>query len=167
MHFITWDVGILAALALLVAYTIIIRKHKSLATLVSVYIAYVMTSVWGDRVTGFFAGDRVLFNQVWIKANASPFIVQTALLIVITFLLSTFLKLGGRRSRYSLIEVVVYAVSTLAVTIYFMLTFASPELRTQILAHSKIIPYIYAWREWVLVIPIFLMILFGIYGNDD
>jgi hypothetical protein len=167
MRAVTWDIGIIAAVALLVAYSIFIRKHKSLATLVSVYIAYFIATAWGDKIAAFFSGDRVIFNNVWIKANATAFSIEVALLVLFTFLLSSFIKLGGRRSRYSLIEVGVYGICTVALGLMFILLLMPDPLRQSVLQNSHIVPYIYNWREWVLVVPVFVMIYFGIYGNDD
>lgn len=167
MRLLTWDTGILAALGLLLAYSLLIRKHKSLATLVSVYVGYVMATVWGDQVAAFFAGDRVFLSQVWIRANASPFVVKAVLMIGVAFLLSSFIKLGGRRSKYSAPEVTVYAVATLALAVSLLVTFMAPEMRAQVLASSQIVPFIYRWNEWFTVLPIFAIIFFGIYGNED
>ena len=167
MKLITWDVGILAALGILLAYSLLIRKHKALATLVSVYVAYVMTSIWGDRIAQFFTGDRVIFHQVWINANTSVLTVQVVFLAVVTLLLSSFIKLGGKRARYSMVEVGVYSVCTLALGVVFVLAFMTPEARAHVLHVSKIAPFLYMWREWVLVIPVFAMVFFGIYGDED
>ena len=167
MRFITWDSGILGGLALLLAYSLLIRKHKSLATLVSLYVAYVIASAWGERIAEFFAGNRVLFNQVWIQANASPPLVQAVLMILVAFLLSSFIKLAGRRSRYSMVEVAVYAVCTLALAVMFILSFLSPEQRALAMESSKLVPYIYNWREIILVVPVLAMIFFGIYADEE
>lgn len=164
---LTWDSGIVAALGLLLAYSLLIRKHKSLATLVSVYVGYAMAMLWGERISQFFSGDRVFLSQVWIKANASPFLVKSIILVLVAFLLSSFIKLGGRRSRYSAIEVSAYAIATLAITVAFIVSFMEPAMRQQVLSASKIVPYIYDWREWIICAPVFLIVFFGIYGNDD
>jgi len=167
MQFITWDVGIVAAFGVLLAYSLLIRKHKALATLVSVYIAYVVTSIWGDRVNEFFNGQRVLPNQIWVTIKASPFTIQVILLFVVTLLLSSFLKLGGRRSKYTAVEVLVYSVSALALLVLFMITFMTPAMRVQVIHVSKIVPFIYNWREWVLGLPVIFMIFFGIYTHEE
>lgn len=163
----TWDFGILAALGVLLAYTLLIRRHKALATLLSVYIAYLLAATWGTTVTEFFSGDRVILKSVWIQANATPFAVQSVLLVVFTFLISAFMKLGGKRSKYSMVEVIMYAVSTLALTVMFMLSFMTPEVRDQAIHGSKILPYVYQWREWILGVPVIAVIFFGIYTNED
>jgi hypothetical protein len=166
MKFLTWDVGILAALCILLAYSILIRKHKALAVLVSVYISYVMTTLWGDQVVQFFTGQRVAFN-VWIQANASPFLIRAILFGLLTILLSSFIKLGGKRSKYSIVEVVAYSVCAVALAGLLLVTLMPADYQHQVLAHSLVLPVLYAWREWVLGIPVFVMILFGIYGNED
>jgi len=167
MQFISWDISIVAALGLLLAYSLLIRKHKALATLLSVYVAYLLAATWGPSLTGYFTGDRVLFKSVWIQANATPFIVQSILLIALMFFISTFVKLGGKRSRYSIVEVTLYAISTMALLVMFMLSFMTPELRDQAIHGSKILPYIYQWREWILGLPVLFIVFFGIYTNED
>ncbi len=167
MKAITWDIGIVAALALLLAYTILIRKHKSLGTLMSVYVAYFVAASWGARLSQLFSGDRVLFNMVWIKGVLTPFVAQAVLLVLFTFVISAFLKLGGSRSRYSIFEVVVYAVCTVAVGVMFLTLFMTPEGRDFYFAKSQILPFVYQWRDWILMVPVFVIIYFGIYGDED
>jgi hypothetical protein len=167
MQSISWDISIVAALGLLLAYSLLIRKHKALATLLSVYIAYLLAATWGSTVTEFFSGDRVIFKSVWIQANATPFAVESILLVAFTFFISAFMKLGGKRSKYSIPEVVVYAVSTLALAVMFMLSFMTPDARDAAMHGSKILPYIYQYRQWILGVPIALVVFFGIYTNED
>jgi hypothetical protein len=167
MQGLTWDIGILALAGLLLAYSFLIRRHKALATLVSVYIAYFVATAWGERVVGLFSGDSLLFNSVWFKANATPFAVQVGLLVVFTILLSSFLKLGGRRSRYGIPEIAVYSITTVSLFTMFVLLLMPEEVRNSVIATSKIAPYIYNWREWVLLVPVFAMVYFGIYGEED
>jgi len=166
MKFLTWDIGLLAALGILLAYSILIRKHKALAVLVSVYISYVMTTLWGDQVVQFFTGQRVAFN-VWIQANASPFFIKAILFIILVLLLSSFVKLGGKRSKYSMPEVVVYSICAVTLSGLLLVTLMGEPYQSQVLAHSKILPILYTWRQWVLGLPVFAMILFGIYGNEE
>ena len=167
MQALTWDIGCGAALALLVAYTVLIRRHKSLATLVSVYIAYFVATSWGERFSAFLNGDQVVFHQVWLHSHASPPFVESVLLIVFTFVISAFLKLGGKRSRYGTVEIVTYAVCTVAVGSMFILMFLPDSVRETILATSRVAPYIYQWREIILMVPVAAIIFFGIYASDD
>ena len=167
VRFITWDTGIVAALGLLLAYSLIIRRHKSLATLVSVYISYLVAATWGLRLAEFFSGQRVLFKALWIQANTSPVIVQSILMVALTFLLAAFIKLGGRRAKYSSPEIIFYAIATLALAVMFILSFMSPALQATAMHHSRILPYVFRWREWILGLPVLGIIFFGIYSDDD
>jgi hypothetical protein len=167
MKFLTWDVAVLAALALLVAYSLLIRRHKALATLVSVYVAYFVAVSWGDKVSQLLSGDKPLYNQVWIQAHATPYATQGALLVLFTLLISSFLKLGGKRSRYSSIEVVAYSICTVAVAFLFILLFLPSDVRTQVLAISRIAAPIYAYRDWVMMVPVAALLYFGIYGEEE
>lgn len=155
------------AFGLLLAYSLLIRRHKALATLVSTYMAMMVAVLWGDAVAEFFSGDRVLFNQVWIQASASAFTVKTALLVGLTGLLSAFMKLGGRRSRYSTGEVLVYVTATMALATVFMLDFMPPDMRASVVAGSDILPLVQKFREWIIVVPTFLVVFFGIQGDDE
>lgn len=167
LKLITWDSAIAATFVILLAYSLLIRKHKSLATLISLYIAYVMASTWGDRIAEFLSGQSMLPNHVWIRANVSTSVVQTILMLIVTFLISTFLKLGGKRSKYSSVEVTLYVLATVALATLFIITFLQPDQRDLALKVSKIVPFVYKWREWILVLPVFLMIFFGVYGNEE
>jgi hypothetical protein len=163
----TWDTGILAVLGVLVTYTVLIRKHKALATLMSAYMAYFVAVSWGDRLAQLFSGDRLLFNQIWIRGAMSPFMGRAVLLLLFTFLISAFLKLGGARGRYSMLEVVCYAVATVGVLAMFLLLFMDPAGREVALAQSRILPVIYEGRDWVLMVPVCVIIFFGIYSDDE
>lgn len=167
MKAITWDIGILAVLGLILAYTLLIRRPKALATLLSVYVAYFVAASWGARLAQLFSGDRVLFNQVWIKGAMTPFVASTILLIVFTFLISMFMKLGGSRARYKVFEVTIYAILTVALGVMFTTLFMTPEGREAAFSHSRILPFIYQWRDWILMVPVFVIIYFGIYGDED
>jgi hypothetical protein len=99
MRAITWDIGIAAALGLLLAYTILIRKHKALATLMSVYMAYFVAASWGSRLSQLLSGDRILFNQVWIKGAYSLCIRKSS---TDNLYLPHFCFLEARRKPFSL-----------------------------------------------------------------
>lgn len=167
MKFFTWDAGIIAAFALLLSYSLLIRKHKALATLVSVYISYVVVAGWGDRVAAFFSGDRVAFNQVWIKVNLTPFAVKAGALVLLTIILSSFLKLGGRRSRYGVAEVVAYTLGAVVMAVMAIVAFMPPTVLAGALADSMAIKYLYMGRDWLPLVPVVFMLFFGMYGGDD
>jgi len=49
----------------------------------------------------------------------------------------------------------------------FLTLFMTPELRDQAFGQSRILPFMYQWRDWMLMVPVFVIIFFGIYGDDN
>lgn len=167
MRSITWDVALIAIAVILLAYTFLIKRHKSLTALIAVYISYIVTVNWGNVVVGLFTGDRLIFKQMWIKANAAPHLVQIGLFIILALLIFFFTKFIGKRSRYSFLEVALYSVSAVSLGAIFVVAFLPIDIRTQALASSKILPYLYNWREWLVLAPVLIMIAFGIYSSEE
>lgn len=167
MQGVTWDVGIGIVAAILFVYSFFIRRHKALATVVSVYVAFLIAQNWGDPLAELFSGDRVIFNNVWIQGNITPFVVKISLLSLLVVLLSTFMKLGGRRSRYGLLEVAVYTVSLVALSLTYALLLMPSDMRIAIAEDSYVVRFLIDWKDWVQVVPVFAIIYFGIYGDEE
>ena len=164
---ITWDIGIGLVLAGILTFTLLIRKHKALSMLVSTYIAFFVSESWAGPVTSFFKGERTLFSNFWVQANVNQYTVSLTLFFSFIILLSMFVKLSGKRSRYSAFEVVTYGVSTTALWLIFILQVMPPSLKNAVLQASQFAPVVYDWRDYVLAVPLFLMIYFGIYHNEE
>ena len=164
---LTWDLGIGIAAAVIFAYYFLIRRHKALATLVSVYIAYMVALVWGDPLAAIFTGDRVIFNSIWVQGDITPYLVKIALFLLLVIMLSTFLKLGGRRNRYGAPETVGYTLCVVALLLTLTVLLTPAATQTFLSHRSHIIDFLLEWKNWVEVVPVFIMIYFGIYGEED
>jgi len=167
MQGVTWDVGIGIAAAVLFAYSFFIRRHKSLATLVSVDIAFLIAQNWGTPLAQLFSGDRVIFSNVWIQGNITPFVVKVGLFVLLMILLSTFMKLGGKRARYGILEVAVYTICLVALTIVYALLLMPEGMQTAIASESVVVKFLLEWKDWVQVLPVFVIVYFGIYGDEE
>jgi hypothetical protein len=167
MKSITWDIAILAVGGIFLAYCLLIRKQKSLAALVSVYLAYLVTLSWGDWIAGLFFGERVLLNSVWIKSRAAPYMIEIGLYFLLVTLLTLFMKQGGRRSRYALGETVLYCVLATAFATMAVVSLLPAEVRTTVIAGSKLVPYVYNYREWAVLAPVLVMVFFGITRDEE
>jgi len=167
MHFLTWDTGIVAALVLLLLYSLVIQKHKALSVLLSMYVAYVVASTWGDQVVDFFLGSRTLPGGVWVKANLAPYEVRVGLFVLATIVLASFVKIGARRAKYGTLEVVAYSVLTIALGALFILFFMDPTSRALAVSHSRLLPLVIMFKQWILGLPVVAMVLFGIYGSEE
>ena len=167
MRFLTWDTGIVAAFALLLAYCLLMQRHKALAALISGYIAYLLTVAYGTAIAGFFTGDRVILKSVWIQTNTTPFTVQAAFFILATLVLTIFLKLSGKRSRFSVAEVILYVMATVLLESMFITSLMSDSVRTDVFAVSKILPLVYQFRQWIIGLPIILILAFGLSRGEE
>ncbi len=167
MQGVTWDVGIGITAAVLFVYSFFIRRHKALATLVSAYISFLVAQTWGGPLSQLFSGDRVIFSNVWIQGNITPFVVKIGLFVLLMIVLSTFMKLGGRRSRYGILEVAVYTICLVAVSLVFALLLMPEDMRITIASESVITKFLLQWKDWVQVVPVFAIVYFGIYGDEE
>jgi hypothetical protein len=120
----------------------------------------------GDKLVGLFWGDRVIFQSVWIKSNLPPHVILAGFFLILLLLLTFFLKLGGKRSRYGALEVLFYCVGAVTLAAVFTMAFLPGDLRAHILSQSKVMPFLNNFREWVTVAPVILILIFGI-GKDD
>lgn len=154
-------------LGAILVFALVFRKHKALAMLVSTYIAFFVTNAWSGPVLGFLNGDRMVFSNVWIRANANLYTVSLILFFLFILLLSLFVKLGGKRNRYSSVEVVIYCICTTALWLSFILQVMPESLRDLVIHGSKVAPYIWDYRDYILVAPVLLMIYFGIYHAEE
>lgn len=167
MKSITWDIVIASVFLILLLFCILIRRHKALSALVGVYISYIVTVNWGDKLADLFTGDRVIFGQIWFKVNIPRYQVQVFLFLLVCFLIISFVKFSGRRSHYSNFEVSIYVLLAVALGTVFVLSFLPADLKAKALNGSRILPTVNKLREYMVLIPVFAMIFFGFYNNDD
>ena len=167
MRPITWDIIIASVFLILLLFCLLIRRHKALSALVSVYIAYIVTVNWGDKTAGLFTGERVLFGFVWLKSAVPSYIVQASLFLLIAVLIMTLVKFSGKRSHYSTLEVSVYVTLAVALGTVFLVAFLPSDIRAKVFSSSKIVPIIYKCRDYIVLIPVIAMMFFGVYNSDD
>lgn len=164
---ITWDIVIASVFLILLLFCILIRRHKALSALVAVYISYIVTVNWGDKLAGLFTGDRVILGQIWFKANFPTYMVQGFLFLLVCVLIISFVKFSGKRSHYSNLEVSVYVFLAVALGTVFLTAFLPADLRLKVMNGSKILPMINKFRELIVLLPVIMMIFFGLYSSED
>ncbi|KKQ73417.1 MAG: hypothetical protein US94_C0034G0005, partial [Berkelbacteria bacterium GW2011_GWB1_38_5] len=57
----SWDLAIVVFFLIGIAFGYILQREKIVATLLSVYVALVVTQVFSGNVLSFFQGDKTLF----------------------------------------------------------------------------------------------------------
>jgi hypothetical protein len=167
MDLSTWDIAIGAAAGVIAVYTFIMRRHKALTLLLSAYVSYAVTIIWGNPFAELFTGERAVFSNVWIKSNAQPYMVQIGLFILVLLLLTSFVKLGGKRGRYGLLETAVYSAGAVIVSVTAALLLMPPAIREQVSSQSLLLPTIFRFADWAILVPVFLIIFFGVISSDD
>lgn len=141
-----------------VAYSLLLRREKAVATLAATYIALVVTNNFGQTIFEFFNGNKVVANQIWIRSNASLTTVM-----IVTFLLGIVFISGAisshfRRADSSATEVIILSALNIALMISAIFSFMSPDMRAGYLAGSKIAQIIASNALiWTVLPPIALI----------
>lgn len=165
----SWDLFIAIFFIIGVAYGFILQREKIVVTLVTVYVSLVATQTLMPIALQFFAGDKTLFNSIYVRANASPFGIQAGIFVLLIVLLTVRSGLTGHRSRGILIpiEVLMYSVLNSGLILSTVLSFMSAEAQASLATSSKFARIIIAYHTWWLVLPVFMLIVTGIRAKRD
>jgi hypothetical protein len=144
------------------SYGFILQREKVTGTLVSVYMAIVMTMLASPYVSQFFAGDTTV-GSIFIKASPTPFIIKTAVFCIVTILLTTRGGLAGMRGKglLSPLEVGLYSALTTAVVITTILSFLDEGIRANLLHDSRVAGLILQYHDLIIVLPVLVLIVLG------
>lgn len=165
----TWDLFLTLFFVIGVAYSFLLQKDKVIVTLLSVYVALVLTSVLVAPIGDFFAGDRTILNQLFIKSSASPFTIATVVFALTIILVSTKSGLAGKDSGGALspLELLGYSVLNTALILSSILFFMPEAQRDGFDTTSKIAHLLITYRLWILVLPVALLITTGFLHRSD
>jgi len=159
----TWDllIGILFILA--IAYGFMLQREKVIVTLVSVYVGLVLVSVLTGTLQEFFAGDRAIFNKIFIKGTTSPFAIQTGIFLatIVAITARSGLSGGSGRGLLSPIELFAYSFFNASLIVVSILSFLPDDMRSVIVDSSHLATLLISFRGWLLVLPILLLVVLG------
>lgn len=159
----TWDLLIGLVFVLAIAYGFMLQREKVVVTLISIYVGLVMVSVLTGTLQEFFAGDRALFNKVFIRGTTSPFAIQTGIFLgtIVALTARSGLSGGSSRGLLSPIELFGYSLLNAALIIVSILSFLPDEMRSAILDSSHLGTLLVSFQGWLLVLPVLLLIVLG------
>jgi hypothetical protein len=141
-----------------VAYTVLLRKEKAIATLAATYIALVITTSFGQTVFEFFNGNKVVANQIWVRSNASLTTVMIGLFILSIIFVSGAISASLRKADTGVVEIIIISALNVGLVISAIFSFMSPDIRTTYLAASKIAQIIVQYNlVWTVLPPIALI----------
>lgn len=138
-------------------------------TLLAIYVGIVVAAVLGGPVQQFFQGDKTLGNQLFIKANTSPFTIQAGLFFLTTILVSVRSGIGNRGSsgggKLSTFELALFSFLNSALILTAVFSFMEPTARAQFAEHSRIARVFINREMWWTVAPLIALIATGGLGR--
>jgi len=159
----TWDLLITLMMIVGIGYGIVMQRERILSTLVGTYIGMAVAQNWGPKVYNFFTGDTVMFNQLWIKLNASPFAIKAflfALVVIALTIKSDFAKsIRGSNSPLSGLMVIVYSFLTTTLAISAVLSFLPKAQINAIVNRSHLAEFIISNFNLWIVLPVIAMVI--------
>lgn len=170
IHAPTWDLFIGLFFIIGVSYGFILQREKVVITLISIYAALVVTQIVTPFALGFFQGDKTV-GSIFVKANVSPFTIQTAIFGLIIILLTVRSGLVGRSGRglLSPFEVAVFSLLNSALILTTVLFFLPEEVRGSLADQSRFAKIIIQRHDLWTIAPVLFLIILGFRHNrmDD
>lgn len=147
-----------------------LQRDKVVVTLLAIYAGIVIASVLGGTVQEFFQGDKTIGDQIFVKANASPFSVQAGLFILTTILVSVRSGLGNRGSsstsgKLTMFELALFSFLNSALILTAVFSFMDPTARAQFAEHSRIARVFIDKELWWTVAPLIALVATGGLGK--
>lgn len=163
----SWDIIIVIIFIVGLAYSFVLRRERTLAALASVYISYLVTLTWGQSVADFFQGNRVIFNQLWIKSDTQTSTIQIVMFLVLFLLLSGFTGFAATKTKISGLAVLLQSFFTIGLAISSSISFLDNDKKAQLFEASKFAGLIWQYHPFWLLAPVLVLIFMGIrYGEN-
>ena len=145
-----------------VSYGFMMQREKVVATMICAYAAIVLTDLLSPIMEKFFLGDTNV-GSIFIKANLSPFTIQTGLFVGIIVLLTVRggIITGKTKGLLAPMEVLIYSVLNSALILSTILFFLTDDIRNQLAAESKFARLIIDYHTWWLILPVAALIVAG------
>lgn len=159
----SWDLFITLFFIIAIAYGFMLQREKIVATMVSVYVALVISQIFGGTVYQFLQGDKTIFGSLFVRSSASPFTVQTLVFLAVIVLLTMRSGLAAARAKgiLSPIELFGYSFLTAGLIVSSILSFMPAETRTAIVQQSHLIKRIVDLQIWWLILPVIGLVVTG------
>jgi len=162
MNVPSWDLIITLFFIITIAYGFILQRDKTVITLISVYVALVLVQILTGPIQEFFAGDKTIFGQLFIKSSASPFTIQVVLFASIIALVSAKSGLSSKgENSISPLELFGYSFLNAALIISSIFYFMPEVTRAHYADISKLANFVISYHTWWIVLPIILLVVTG------
>lgn len=166
----SWNLAIVVFFLIGIAFGYILQREKIIATLLSVYVALVVTQIFSGGVYEFFQGDKTIFNQVWIKGGqTSPFSIKIIIFMAVIMLLSAKGGIAGTKSKglLSPIEILILSFLTTGLILSSIFFFMPVETREAFVANSKLAGAVIKYYPWWVLTPAIVLIGLGFFRKSS
>lgn len=165
----SWDLAIIVFFLIGIAFGYILQREKIVATMISVYVALVVTEVFSGNVLSFFQGDKMVFGQMWVKSNSSPFTVRVLVFMAVIMLLSAKGGISGNKTKglLSPIEVIIFSFLTTGLILSSIFYFMPPETRDTFAASSHMASFVIKYYLWWVLVPVLALIGLGFFRKTS
>ena len=154
-----------------VGYSFVLQRDKVVVTLLAIYAGIVIANALGGPFQQFFHGDKTIGNQLFLKANASPFSIQAGLFILTTVLVSARSGIGGRgsssSSKLSAFELALFSFLNSALILTAVFSFMDPIGQAQFAEHSRIARIFITHQMWWMIAPLIALVATGGLGGGS
>jgi len=158
----SWDLIITLFFIVTIAYGFILQRDKTVVTLISIYVALIIVQTLSGPIQEFFAGEKTVFGQLFIKSSASPFTISVLLFAAVIAIVTAKSGLSSKgESSISPIEIFGYSFLNAALIISSIFYFMPEVTRVHYADISKLANFIINYHTWWIVLPLVLLIVTG------
>ncbi|QQG50332.1 MAG: hypothetical protein HZB70_02020 [Candidatus Berkelbacteria bacterium] len=165
----SWDLFLAIFFIVSIGYSFVLQRDKVVVTLLAIYAGIVMAQVLGAPLQQFFQGDKTIGNQLFIKANASPFTISAGIFLLTTVLVSIRSGMGkgsSGRGALSAFELAIFSFLNSALILTAIFSFMDPAARDQFAQNSRIARIFISHTPWWMIAPLIALIATGGLGKS-
>lgn len=159
----SWDLFITLFLIISVGYGFLMQRERIVVTIVSAYLALVVSQMFWPSVFGFFHGDNPLLGRYFVRADLSEAQVQIGLFVISMILISTKAGIDAQKGKgwLSPFELLVLSGLAGAVIATTIIGYLPEESRTHLAEQSRFVFYLVHYHNLLLIAPIAAMVALG------
>lgn len=166
----SWDLFLAIFFVVSIGYSFVLQRDKAVVTLLAIYVGIVMANILGGPLQQFFTGDRTVADQLFVRADASPFSIQSAIFLLTVVLVTMRSGLGSRgtsSSRLSTFELALFSFLNSALILAAVFSFMDPEMKEQFSGSSRIAQMIISREIWWFIAPLIALVATGGLGKGS
>ncbi len=159
----SWNLFFIVFFIAGIAYGMMLQRERTVVTLVSIYVATVLTNLLNDPIGKFFAGERTI-NSFFVSSQVSPFTIKAGIFLLVLILMITKSGLSGGgdgRGLLSPVEVFLYSFLNTALIATTIMSFMPADAAASMVSQSTMAAFLVGHHVWWLLAPVACLIFFG------